>query len=153
MRITADASPCQLETVDTITYDNSDCDTVANTSLRLEAILGHTPNLKQFKSTTNLGCLSLFNKDPSLGSACKEGRGKYYVYKCITESDFKLPENQSFGTFGKGRNYGDAFVFKVDYVGDFDGKFMAIFDSMEEFWRSLNRGGSAVETLKAMARW
>ena len=153
LRMTADASPCKLTTVDTITYDNSDCDTVGDESLRLEAILGHTPILKEFRKTTNLGYLSLFNKDPSLGSACKEGRGKYYVYKCVTETPFKLPENKSFGDCAKGRNYGDAFIFKVKYVGDFDGMSMAVFDSMEGFLRSLERRGSAIQTLEAMARW
>ena len=153
LRINADASTCKLTTVDTLMHRNGDSDTVADEKSGLETSLGHIPNLKRFEGTTNLDHLCLFNRDLSLGSTCKEGRGKYYIYKCITETPSKLPENKSFGTLGKGRNYGDAFVFKVEYVRDFDGMPMALFDSMEGFYRNLQRGGSAVKTLEAMAEW
>ena len=153
LRISADASLSKLTTVDTIMYDKNESDTVTSESPSLKKTLGHLPNLKQFEETTNLDHLCLFNRDLSSGSTCKEGRGKYYIYKCITETSSKLPENKSFGTCGKGRNYGDAFVFKVKYVGDFGGRSMAVFGSMEKFCECLKHGCSAVQTLEAMAEW
>lgn len=159
LRIPANGSKPEIFTVHTITDDKTDCESIDARTIGLEDELGHTPDLELFHRSEmiDLDYLSLFNRDPSspgsAGSQRSIGTQLYYIYKCVTETPAKLPENKRLKKFKKGRNYGDAFVFKVRYVDDFHGESKAVFGSMHGFLRSFEREGGAVQTLKAMAKW
>ena len=159
LRIPADGTQLEILTVNTVTDDKTECKTIDARTTVLEDRLGHTPDLGYFheRRKIDLEYLSLFDRDPcSPGSATSEPfkpNDLYYIYKCVTETPAKLPRNKYLKRFKEARAYGDAFVFKVLIVDDFDGKDKADFASMDGFLRSLKRRGRAAKILKAMARW
>ena len=159
LRIPANSSKLEIHKVNTVTLDKTEWKTISARTIELEAVLGHTPDLRHFEESgrIDLRYLHLFDRAPSKPGSTSPRRwyntdGMYYLYKCITETPSKLPKNKSFGTCGKGRNYGDAFIFKVDpFDADSDGD--AVYDSMDGFVQSLDQGGDAVKVLERMAEW
>lgn len=154
LRIPASGSPFELVTVNTVTYDNSDFLTIDAQTIDLEARLGHVPDLRQFHHrTTNLKYLCLFDKDLSFGAVRERWQGEYYIYKCLNGAEAKLRGNRHLKRYEKERNYGDAFIFRVRYVEEFGGHWMAVYGDMEDFARSLRHEGSAGHKLETMATW
>lgn len=156
LRIPADGSAPYVVTVRAGPYNYRDCEAITATTEKLESGLGCVPDLKIFGKYFNSRYHGLFNRNLDVNnpdpSYCV---GPYYIYKCIDGAEAKLPRNRYFPDLKDVRVYGDAFVFKVDWVGEpIDGLYQPIFGEMVSFKRNLKHDrGFERGKLDEMAVW
>ena len=154
LRIPADGSTPYLVIVDTCTSGYKDKAITANTE-KLELILGCVLDLARFRNHINLHHRGLFDRNLDVNNLKPSPyEGEYYIYKCIEGAKCKLTQNQSFRDLKDARVYGDAFVFKVEWVDEVIGRLsQPVYGEMVQFERSLKNGGSEQKLLNSMATW
>ena len=145
--IPADGSELKIRRHKTTEYDDSNSKNVATATKELERRLGHVPDLnvprlciqdpnkKKPRYTFNLQSRCLYYRDDSPRPTVRKGwEGEYYLYKCVERTELRLPKNKYFRHFENARVFGNAFVFRVKLVEEFDdGKVMASFGRMKKF--------------------
>lgn len=156
LRIPADGSAPCVRTVRAGTYNYKDSKAITATTEKLESDLGCVPDLRQFGNYFNLRYRDLFDRNLDVNnpdpSHCG---GRYYIYKCIDGAKAKLPEINNFRDLKDARVYGDAFVFKVEWVDEsIDGLNQPFFGKMVSFERNLKHHEDFErEMLDRMAVW
>lgn len=137
LRIPADGSDLKIYTLDTIELEDSNSRTVDAHTQGLERQLGHVPDLERFSHSINLDHRCLFNREIAHGGKRTEWDGEYHLYKNIGTTGARLPENEYFKKFGDKRVFGDAFVFRVTEIREFDSGSKACFGDMQPFAHKL----------------
>ena len=156
LRIPADGSAPYVKTVRAGPYNYRDCKASTATTEKMEFNLGCVPDLKGFGEYFDLRYRNLFDRNLDVNnpdpSHCG---GTYYIYKCIDGAEAKLPRNRYFRDLKDVRVYGDAFVFKVEWVDEpIDGLYQPIFGEMVSFERNLkHHRGFERGKLDEMAVW
>lgn len=163
LRIPANGSPPHIEEVKACVYEDSDPRTHSSSTDDLEKRLVHVPNLYGFEHHNDfnfdLNYRELFDRNLDVnnvnsGYTPDSYTEPYYIYKCINKEATGLPRNKHFDRWKDARVYGDAFVFNVRDVREFDGQWMAVFGEMVTFERNLKWPRDwAWKILGKMARW
>lgn len=156
LRIRADGSAPYVETVRAGTDIYRDHKAITATTEELESDLGCLPDLTRFGKYFSLRYRDLFDRNLDVNNPDPSHfGGRYYIYKCIDGAKAKLPKNKHFLDLKDARVYGDAFVFKVEWVGEpVDGLNQPCFGEMVQFERNLKHHGDFErEMLARMAEW
>lgn len=155
LRLPASGSAISVVTLDTCIYDNSGAHHLDAKTIKLEAYLGHVPDLCPFQNRINLDYRGLFNRKNSVDAVRDELDGRYFIYKCFV-NEANLPTNKNLGELGGRPAYGDAFIFRLSESKSFegaDGQGKAIFGKMEKFDHSFHNHGRVYGIVKQMANW